>query len=94
MWAGKGLTSWAQVGVAARWGPFSARLAPIAFRSENTAFELMDNGQSGDFQYGNGQLFFYIDLPQRFGGAPYTRFDLGESEARVDVVGVAAGISH
>ena len=93
VWAGKGLTSWAQVGAQARWGPFSARLAPIAFRSENTAFELMNNGQSGDFQYGNGQLFFDIDLPQRFGGAPYTRFDLGESEARVDVVGVAAGIS-
>ncbi|MEO8576855.1 MAG: capsule assembly Wzi family protein [Gemmatimonadales bacterium] len=93
LWAGKGLTSYAQVGVLARWGAFSARLAPIAFRAENTSFPLMDNGQTDDLQYANGQLLFDIDLPQRFGNAPYTRFDLGESEARVDVVGVTAGIS-
>ena len=93
VWAGKGLTTWAQVGAAARWGVFSAKIAPIAFRAENTEFELMENGQSGNLAFGSGQFAFDIDLPQRFGSAPYTRFDLGESEARVDVVGVTAGIS-
>ncbi|HEX2721300.1 MAG TPA: capsule assembly Wzi family protein [Gemmatimonadaceae bacterium] len=93
VWAGKGLTSWAQVGAAVRWAVFSARLAPIAFRSENTEFELMPNGQVGDLGFAHGQFPFEIDVPQRFGSQPYTRIDLGESEARVDVVGITAGAS-
>lgn len=93
IWAGKGLTSWAQVGVLARMGVFSVRLAPIAFRSENTAFDLMNNGQIGDLSFADGQFPLEIDRPQRFGDTPYSRVSLGESEARVDVVGVAAGAS-
>lgn len=93
IWAGKGLTSWAQVGAAARWGVFSARVAPIAFRAENTAFPLMDNGQTGDLSFGDGQFPGHIDRPQRYGSAPYARVDLGESEGRIDVVGLAAGVS-
>ena len=93
IWAGKGLTSWTQLGFAARYGVFSARIAPIAFRAENTAFPLMDNKQSGDLAFADGQFPYEIDRPQRFGSQPYTRIDLGDSEARVDVAGVAAGAS-
>lgn len=93
VWAGKGLTSFAQLGAAARWRMFSLRIAPVAFRAENTAFPLMDNGQTGDLAYADGQFPFEIDRPQKFGAQPYTRIELGESEARVDVAGVAAGAS-
>ncbi len=93
VWAGKGLTSSVQLGAAARWGPFSARLAPIAFRSENQTFDLLDNGQIGLVRFNDGQFPFVIDRPQRFGNDPYSRIDLGESNVRVDVLGLAAGIS-
>ncbi|MEO8192564.1 MAG: capsule assembly Wzi family protein [Gemmatimonadales bacterium] len=93
IWAGKGLTSWAQTGMAAWWGVFSAKLAPIAFRAENQEFPLMPNGQVGNLAFADGQFPAEIDRPQRFGNDPYTRIDFGESFARVDVAGIGAGIS-
>jgi len=92
-WMGKGLTSSFQIGVAARWGPISATLAPVAFRAENSEFELFDNGQVGRLHFNDGQFPFVIDKPQRFGATPYSRVDLGESTLRVDLAGLAAGIS-
>lgn len=93
IWAGKGLTAWAQAGVAARWGPVSLTFAPVAFRASNSEFDLMDNGRSGVLQYGDGQFPDEIDRPQRFGASAYSRLDLGESTLRVDGVGLTAGIS-
>ena len=93
IWAGKGMTAWAQAGVTFRAGPFSGTFAPIAFRAANTDFELMDNGQIGDLKFADGQFPTEIDKPQRFGTGPYSRFDLGESTLRVDAAGIGAGIS-
>jgi hypothetical protein len=93
IWAGKGATAWAQVGVMLRWGPISASLAPIAFRSANSDFELMDNGESGALAFGDGQFPTEIDRPQRFGVSAYSRADVGESTLRIDGAGLTAGIS-
>jgi len=93
IWAGKGLTAWAQAGVQARWGPVSATFAPIAFRSTNSEFDLMDNGQTGVLKYADGQFPTEIDRPQRFGAGAYSRADLGESTLRIDGGGLTAGIS-
>ena len=93
IWAGKGPTAWAQVGVLLRWGPLSASLAPMAFRSANSDFELMDNGESGVLAFGDGQFPTEIDRPQRFGVGAYSRADLGESTLRIDAAGFTAGIS-
>ena len=93
IWAGKGLTAWAQAGVAMRWGPLSAQFAPIAFRATNSAFDMMDNKQSGVLQYADGQFPTEIDRPQRFGAGAYSRADIGESTLRIDGVGLTAGIS-
>jgi hypothetical protein len=93
VWQGKGLTTAFQGGLSARWGPFSMVLAPVAFRSENQSFTLMDNGESGRLRFADGQFPIYIDRPQRFGVDPYSRFDLGQSTLRFDWFGVAAGIS-
>ena len=46
IWAGKGVTAWAQAGVQLRWGPVSASFAPVAFRASNSEFDLMDNNQT------------------------------------------------
>lgn len=93
IWAGKGLTSYAQAGIAMRWGILSAKLAPVAFRAENAAFPLMDNGRIGPLQFADGQYFDRIDKPQRFGDLPYSRLDLGESNIRIDAGPIATGLS-
>lgn len=93
IWAGKGLTAWAQAGVMMRWGPVSASLAPVAFRAANSDFPLMDNGKTGVLAYGDGQFPTEVDHPQRFGAGAYSRADLGESTLRIDAGGFAAGIS-
>ena len=90
VWAGRGLTTVVQAGVAIRYGPLSATFAPIVFRAENAAFDLLPNGQSGNLVYatpGN------IDLPQRFGDAPYTAANPGQSTLRLDVGALAVGVS-
>ncbi|MEO7502953.1 MAG: capsule assembly Wzi family protein [Gemmatimonadaceae bacterium] len=93
VWQGKGLTTSFQAGLSARWGPFSAILAPVAFRAENQSFPLFRNGQSGRLIYADGQYPLALDRPQRYGTLPYSRFDLGQSTIRFDWFGVAAGIS-
>ena len=52
IWAGKGVTAWAQAGVMMRYGPLSASIAPIAFRAANTSFPLMNNNHTGVLAYG------------------------------------------
>lgn len=94
MWAGKGMTAYAQAGFTMRYGPISGTFAPMAFRAQNSEFELMDNGQIGDLRYAHGQFPLEIDRPQRFGDGAYSRFDFGESTLRIDVAGVGAGISN
>jgi hypothetical protein len=93
IWAGRGLTTSARVGVAARIGPLSATLAPVVFRAENAAFELAPNGREGRMAFADPLDPQGIDLPQRFGDRPYSRVHPGQSTVRLDLLGVAAGLS-
>lgn len=93
VWQGKGLTTAVQGGLSARWGGFSASIAPVAFRAENQSFPLMANGETGVLRFADGQWAQYIDRPQRFGTGVYSKFDIGQSWLRFDGFGVAAGIS-
>ncbi len=93
IWAGKGMTLAVQAGVALRWGVFSLTVAPMAFVAQNAAFALQPNGETGRLAYGNGVIPYAIDRPQRFGATPYRRLDPGQSTARVEWGGLAAGLS-
>jgi hypothetical protein len=93
IWAGRGLTSAIQAGVAFRFGPLSVTLAPELFRAENRSFPLMANGETGRLQFADGQFPTRIDRPQRFGDKPYTVLDPGQSTIRLDVAGLAMGVS-
>ena len=93
VWAGRGLTTSLQGGVAAAWGPISLVVNPIVFRAENTSFTLQPNGQTGAGQFANGDFPTEVDRPQRFGNGAYSRFDWGQSTLRIDWLGVTAGIS-
>ena len=92
IWAGRGLTSAAQLGFHASWKFISLKVAPIAFRAENREFDIAPTGRSGLALFGNPD-FGGVDLPQRFGSTAYAQLDPGESTLRVDLPFVTAGIS-
>jgi len=93
VWAGRGLTTAAQAGVAVRWGPVSLTLAPMVFRADNAPFPLQPNGQSGRLAFADGAAPTTIDRPQRFGDGVYTAVDPGQSTLRFDGYGVTLGVS-
>jgi hypothetical protein len=93
IWAGRGLTTAVQAGVAARWGPLSATLAPIAFWAENRAFALGGNGYTGALRYNDVRFPFTVDRPRRFGDAAYAVVDPGQSTLRLDAGPLAVGAS-
>ncbi|MBA2245150.1 MAG: hypothetical protein H0W11_09340 [Gemmatimonadetes bacterium] len=93
VWAGRGLTTALHAGVSARYGAISLTLAPVVFRAENASFELAPTGREGRLAYADGGMTDFIDLPQRFGDEPYLRIDPGQSNLRLDLPVVAAGIS-
>jgi hypothetical protein len=93
VWAGRGLTSAIDFGLAFRAGPLSVSMNPIAFRAENTAFPLQATGVSGGDLYADPLFPTTIDHPQRFGAGAYSRIDPGESTIRLDLLGLAAGVS-
>jgi hypothetical protein len=93
VWKGRGATVAVQAGIATRWGPVSLAAAPVVFWAENRAFQLGANGQADNLQFADRFYWASVDRPQRFGDRAYARFDPGQSTLRVDLLGVAAGLS-
>lgn len=93
VWAGRGLTVSAEAGVAVRVGPVSAVVAPVAYHSANAAFPLAPHSFEGLSVFADPRRPDRIDLPQRFGDGAFTRLDWGQSTVRVDLAGLAAGLS-
>ncbi len=93
LWSGRGLTVAASGGVSGHIGPLSFSLAPMAFRAANKPFDLLPNGAAGNLAYGDGLYPTSIDLPQRFGIAPYSRLDPGNSYIRLDSRLITVGVS-
>jgi hypothetical protein len=93
VWAGRGLTLVASGGASLTRGPFSIVANPLALISQNAEFRLAENGLAGDRRFADWSFPTNIDLPQRFGSSSYARLEPGESEARVELHGLAAGLS-
>lgn len=93
VWAGRGATVSVSAGVQGKLGPLSFAVNPMAFRAANAHFELAPNGQAGRLAFGDVQFPGRVDRPQRFGDAPYSRIDPGNSYVRFDGLGFAAGVS-
>lgn len=91
VWNGRGVTSSVRAGVAARWGPLSLTLAPMAFRSENAAFDIVEISDTSISRFSDPTFPRSIDLPQRFGAGTYQRLDWGQSTIAVHGFGLAAG---
>jgi hypothetical protein len=94
LWAGRGVSAALDAGVVFTLGPLSARLQPTLLWSQNAAFALFDESRTGDARFRDPIYPNTIDLPQRYGDAAYHRLDLGDSEVRLDLWGVAAGLSN
>jgi hypothetical protein len=92
VWAGRGLTSALDLGFAFRAGPLSATFNPIVFSAQNRAFALQPNGSTTN-PFADPLFPTGVDRPQRFGTHAYSRVDPGESTVRLDLLGLAAGIS-
>ena len=89
VWLGMGFTPVASAGLAARLGPWSLRVEPVLFRTDNRAFTL----EGDTTRFVDAARPGSIDLPQRYGRLPYARLDPGQSELRLDVGPFAAGLS-
>jgi hypothetical protein len=93
VWAGKGVTGALQWGVMTSWRAFTLQFAPVAFLSQNAAFPLAPNGNTGIGQFRDARFPFAIDLPQRFGDGRYSRLDAGTSTLSVDLPFVSVGVT-
>lgn len=94
IWAGRGITTAVSGGFEVRSGPLTVVIDPLFFRAENQAFAMQPVPSSvRGAPYGDPVSPGGIDLPQRFGGAAYERFDPGQSTIRLDLFGVALGAS-
>jgi hypothetical protein len=94
VWAGRGLTSVVSGGIAGALGPVSIAIDPLAFRANNTAFELLPNGNTGPQSFGQAGMFVnLVDRPQRFGSGAYSRVDPGNSSIRFDSRPITFGVS-
>jgi hypothetical protein len=92
VWAGRGATVWGTGGFAWRAGPLRVRLAPTVFVAQNAPFELSPV-VAGRSPYSDPVYPKLIDLPQRFGDRAYARLDPGQSEIRLDALGVSGGVT-
>jgi hypothetical protein len=91
VWTGRGVTAIGTAGAAARWGPVSVRLEPVAFWSANRPISILANGFSDARRFGDPLEPNGIDAPQRFGDRAFGRIDPGQSTIRLDLWGAALG---
>ena len=95
-WAGRGVTATVAGGVHARVGRVSATLAPAIWHAQNRPTVVLPSGDPLRRGFANPWHFGTLsaDLPLRFGHAPTTAIDLGESAVWYTARGVAAGLSN
>jgi hypothetical protein len=93
VWAGRGVTGAVDAGVSATAGPLTVTIAPVAVASQNARFALRPHSLAESRPFADWRYPMRIDLPQRFGDDPYVYLDPGQSEIRLDMAGVALGVS-
>jgi hypothetical protein len=94
-WRGRGLTVAAAGGFGYERGILSVSLRPMAFATQNAAFEPTVGNPiaPGDYRYLDGIIGPQIDIPYRFGGSALARVEPGESWITADTRYAGAGFS-
>ncbi|MBM3854686.1 MAG: capsule assembly Wzi family protein [Verrucomicrobia bacterium] len=98
LWAGRGLSTLAVGGFAARLGSVHLVVAPEFTRSENTRFQVIPFSDVDPTKWSIWANPFHplpssIDLPLRFGDQPLQRTTLGQSSLTVELPAVAVGVA-
>jgi hypothetical protein len=93
LWAGRGISTQLNGGVALRWRWLSAAVAPEVAWQQNQWFQLAPNGWTGDRRFAPPWYGEGIDLPQRFGAGPFTTLGPGQSFLRADAFNVGLGLT-
>ena len=93
LWAGKGLSVQVRGGVRIGWGPLTGTFLPTIYYARNASFE------TADVPFPDRSAFAYpwsanIDLPQRFGADPFTKYDWGQSGVRLNLGRFTAAFSN
>lgn len=107
-WQGAGATQTVTGGAWVKVGPVSASVQPTLFHTRNAdhtvfgyvstargnARSLVERGRAPSHTY--GAVYFGIDLPERMGAFPYSKFDWGQTYVRADLgpFVVGAGIQN
>jgi hypothetical protein len=91
VWQGRGLTSALDVGAVVSWRALTLELRPTFVFAQNATQELAPVIVAGQPVY--AYPWRKIDWPQRFGPDAFWTLDPGQSEVRVDVRGLSAGVS-
>ena len=84
----KGYQTIVSAGVYFRYGPLSIQVEPEMLYVENKPFETFEDIYHKHSPPGG------IDLPERFGDTPFTRFSWGQSSVRLTVGPVSFGLSN
>jgi hypothetical protein len=90
----KGFQMYTSAGVYAKIGPLTIQLQPEYVRAANLPFEAFPKEHPDYVWTEYYKLHSRIDLPERFGDVPYSRFSLGQSSVRLNAGPVSVGISN
>jgi capsule assembly protein Wzi len=93
LWAGRGVSTLASAGLAARWGALSLALVPEVAWQQNAWFETVPVTRPGGQPFENPWYGPDLDLPQRPATGPFARAAPGQSELRLTGLGTALGLS-
>lgn len=94
LWGGRGFGTIVEGGVRLRLGPLSAAFAPELVYQQNRPFETRVMTAAGHSAFVYPDRPTNIDWPQRFGEEPLRMTGPGQSYARLDLFGLAAGVSN
>ena len=90
----KGFQSIASAGVFAKIGPLSIQLRPEYVYAQNSAFPTFPEEHSVNVWSEWYEFNANIDLPEKFGDLPYSKFNWGQSSVRLDAGPVSLGVSN
>lgn len=90
----RGYQTLISLGFYSKLGPLSIQFRPEYVHAQNRDFQQFYKEQ-GDYEwYQYSELFNFIDLPERFGDKPYSRWLWGQSSIRLTFNPISIGVSN
>ena len=80
-------------GLFAQYGPLTIQLRPEWVKAQNKDFEGFSNENSDQKWYEYYEIYNFIDLPEKFGHAPYQKSLWGQSSIRLNYGPMSMGLS-